>query len=146
MNHIKRWQNISNITMDKSSILKAYNKLFFDFMDDMITVYPTKEIKYAKEQFEFIKKANPTIIIKCWKKDIYDKYHDQIEQKDITFFIEKDYRADLIIDEQTTRKVLDIIETIRSTIRDMDEKNREHCAEYIINLSKLSLIYDNLTK
>jgi len=30
--------------------------------------------------------------------------------------------------------------------KDMDDKNREHCAEYIINLSKLSQIYHDLTK
>ena len=132
--------------MDKSSILKAYNKLFFDFLDDMITVYPTKEIKYAKDKFEFIKKANPTIIIKYWKKDVYDKYKDQIEKKDITFFLEKDYRGDLRTDESTAKKVLELVETIRNTIRDMDDKNRDHCAEYIINLSKLSEIYHDLTK
>lgn len=132
--------------MDKSSILKAYNKLFFDFLDDMINIYPTKEIKYAKDKFDLIKRANPTIIIKYWKNQVYDCYKEQIESKNVDFFLAKDYKRDLVGDEQTNNKVLEIIEIIRETIRDMDEVNKQHCAEYIINLSKLSQIYNDLTK
>lgn len=132
--------------MDKSSILKAYNKLFFEFFDDMIHIYPeNKDIKFSKDKFEFIKRANPTIIIKYWKANVYDIYQKQIEAGDVNFFLEKDYQKDLQCDEQTTRKILEIVESIRSTIKDMDETNRKHCSDYIINLSKLSIMYHNLS-
>jgi hypothetical protein len=132
--------------MDKSSILKAFNTLFFEFLDDMITIYPTKEIKYARDTFEILKKANPTIIIKYWYKDVYAKYSEQIENRDITFFIEKDYSKDIRSSEQSSQKVLEMIEVVRTTIRDMDSTNKEHCADYVVNLSKLSKIYSDLTK
>ena len=36
--------------MDKSTLLKGFNNLFFEFLDDVLTVYPdNKEIKYAKK-------------------------------------------------------------------------------------------------
>jgi hypothetical protein len=133
--------------MDKSSILKAYNTLFFEFFDDIMNIYPdNKEIKFSRDKFDLIKRANPTIIIKYWKANVYDTYKKQIEAGDVTFFLEKDYRSDLQSDEQTNRKVLEIIESIRATIRDMDDINRSHCSNYILNLSKLSLIYYDLTK
>ena len=132
--------------MDKSSILKAYNTLFFEFLDDIITIYPTKEIKYARDTFELLKKANPTIIIKYWHKDVYLKYSEQIENRDVTFFIEKDYTQDLRADEQNLQKVLEMIEITRKTISNMDQTNKDHCADYILNLSKLSKIYHDLTK
>jgi hypothetical protein len=132
--------------MDKSSILKAYNTLFFEFLDDIITIYPTKEIKYARETFELLKKANPTIIIKYWYKDVYLKYSEQIENRDVTFFIEKDYANDLRTNEQNLQKVLEMIEITRKTIYNMDQTNKDHCADYILNLSKLSKVYNDLTK
>lgn len=132
--------------MDKSTVLKAYNKLFFEFLDDIITIYPTKEIKYAKETFEVLKKANPTIIIKYWHKDVYVKYQEQIDNRDITFFIEKNYESDLRMNEQNSQKILEMVEIVRSTIRDMDETNLNHCADYMLNLSKLSKLYNDLTK
>ena len=132
--------------MDKSSILKAYNNLFFEFLDDMISIYPTKEIKYARDTFEILKKANPTILVKYWYKDVYAKYSEQIENRDVTFFIEKDYKQDIRTNEQTSQKVLEMVEIVRSTIRDMDQANKDHCADYVLNLSKLSKIYHDLTK
>ena len=132
--------------MDKSSILKAFNNLFFEFLDDMITIYPTKEIKYARDTFDMIKRANPTMIIKYWIKDVYAKYAEQIENRDITFFLEKDYKQDIRTNEQQLGKVLEMIEIVRTTIRDMEPANREHCADYIVNLSKLGKIYADLVK
>jgi hypothetical protein len=136
--------------MDKSSILKAFNKLFFEFLDDIISIYPTKEIKHAKDTFEMIKRANPTIIIKCWQKDVYEKYQEQINNRDISFFIEKDYKQDIVhnpnAQAHNPERILEMIDVVRVTIRDMEQANRNHCADYMMNLSKLGNIYTNLTK
>ena len=36
-------------SMDKSTISKAFNKLFFEFLDDILLVFPeSKEITHAK--------------------------------------------------------------------------------------------------
>jgi len=137
----------STMTTMKSTLLKSFNTLFFDFLGDIMTAYPeNKEIKYANDKFELLRRGNPTIIIKFWKTYVYDPYREQLEAGDITFFIEKDYRSDFeqsnggaLIDSYS--KILDMIESVRSTIRDMDEANRAHSANYVLNLSKLSEAY-----
>lgn len=131
--------------MDKSTILKSFNTLFFTFIDDILTIYPeNKEIKQGRDRFELIKKGNPTVIIKFWKRYVSDVYREQIESGNMSFFIEKDYRADFAATDgwcEAYDKILKSIDNIRATIRDMDDVNRQHSAEYLLNLSKLSNMY-----
>jgi len=137
--------------MNKSTISKSFNTLFFDFLDDIINIYPENtNIKIAKEKFDFIRKANTTILIKFWKIHVYDCYSTQINQGDINFFLEKDYSADINKDTGIDKgfsndKILSMIENVRETIRDMDDVNRAHSAKYIMNLSKLSELYASAT-
>ena len=133
--------------MNKSTICKSFNTLFFDFLDDIILIYPeNKNIKIAKEKFDLIRKSNTTILIKFWKIHVYDCYYTQIEQGNIAFFLEKDYASDINKETGVDKgfsndKILSMIENVRETIRDMDEINRSHSAKYILNLSKLSEMY-----
>lgn len=130
---------------NKTVILKSFNTLFFDFLDDIATIYPeNKEIKYAKTTFEMIRMGNVSILIKVWKTYIYDCYREQIDAGDIGFFIEKDYRMDLSKNNDATggnEKILGMIENVRSTVRGMDDANRQHAANYITSLSQLSEAY-----
>jgi hypothetical protein len=130
--------------LDKSTTLRAFNKHFFDFLEDIITIYPEKkEIANAKTSFEIIKRANPTAIIKAWNKHVYNKYKDVIDAGDITFFFEKDYSKDLE-KLSNAEKIMNTINSIREPISQMDDTNKGHCAKYIQNLSKLSTIYIEL--
>ena len=137
--------------MNKSTFSKSFNTLFFDFLDDIINIYPeNNNIKIAKEKFDFIRKANTTLLIKFWKVYVYDCYYTQINQGDINFFLEKDYSADINKDMAVDKgfsndKILSMIEDVRETIRDMDDANRAHSAKYILNLSKLSELYATAT-
>jgi len=130
--------------LDKSTTLRAFNKHFFDFLEDIITIYPEKkEIVNAKTSFEIIKRANPTAIVKAWNKHVYNKYKDVIDSGDITFFFEKDYSKDLE-KLSNAEKIMNTINSIREPISQMDDTNKGHCAKYIQNLSKLSTIYIEL--
>ena len=133
-----------NSTLDKSTTLRAFNKHFFDFLDDIISIYPErKELVNARTSFDVIKRANPTAIAKAWNKHVYLKYKDVIDNGDITFFFEKDYSKDL---EQLSNaeKIMNTINNIREPISQMNDTNKDHCAKYIQNLSKLSSIYVDL--
>jgi len=130
--------------MNKSTVSKSFNTLFFEFLDDVISIYPeNKEIKYARERFELIRKGNPTIIIKFWNIHVYKAFKEQIDSGDISYFLNKDYK-ELLQSADETDKILGMIENVRSTIYNMDETNRAHSAKYILNLSKLSEMYVNL--
>ena len=124
---------------DKSTVLRAFNKHFFEFIDDIITILPDEpEIVKAKVSF---KKMNPTLICKTWFKVVYSPYKEVIDQGDISFFFEKDYASDLS-NVPNAAEIMSIIDKIRMPIKSMDEVNRGHCTKYIQNLSKLSTVHN----
>lgn len=129
---------------DKSTILRAFNTHFFDFLNDIISIIPDNhDISVAKNSFETIKRANPTIILKVWYQFVYSPYKDVIEQGNISFFFEKDYGSDLA-NLNNAADIMKTIDKIRQPIKEMSDENKAHSAKYIQNLSKLSMTYMNL--
>lgn len=129
---------------DKSSLLRGFNSHFFDFIDDIINIFPeNKDISVSKTTFETIKKANPTAIIKSWYSFVYTPYANVIESGDITFFFEKDYNEDIahLANSQTIMKMID---TLRTPVKEMSDTNKAHTMKYIQNLSKLSVMYSTM--
>lgn len=129
---------------DKSTILRTFNQTFFDFLNDVIAIFPENmDIVAGKKFFEITKKANPTIIIKIWNSCIYKQYKDVINRGDISFFFEKNYEDDLG-NLENSKEVLKFIDSLREPIRIMSDKNKTHSMEYIQILSRLSDIYAQL--
>lgn len=130
---------------DKTTLMRAFNKHFFDFLDDIISIFPeNSDIAIAKTSFETIKRANPSAIIKAWYNFVYKRYKDVIEGGDITFFFDKDYGSDLA-NLSNSNEIMKTIDKIREPIRSMSDTNRQHSMKYIQNLSKLSLMYSGGT-
>lgn len=129
---------------NKTTILRAFNTHFFEFMDDIISIYPdNNEIASARVSFDTIKRANPTAIAKVWFTFVYSPYIEVIEKGEISFFFEKDYSSDLVTLANAS-EIMNIIDKIRGPIKSMDEKNKVHTTKYIQNLSKLSIVYNDL--
>lgn len=129
---------------NKTTILRAFNTHFFEFMDFMLTVVKDDlNILTAKNAFEVIKKTNPTLIIKIWNKFIYIKYQYSIDAGDISFFFEKDYAKDLgKLSNQG--EILEIINKLREPVRNMSDENKAQTMKYIQTLSKLSDLYSKI--
>jgi len=127
---------------DKSTILKTFNQHFFDFLTEIINLFPdNNDIVTAKKSFENIKRLNPSIIIKVWKTYVYAPYQTVIDEGNIEFFFEKDYKSDL----QTlsnSGEIIKMIDAMRNPIKNMSDTNKGHSMRYIQNLSKLSALYD----
>lgn len=130
---------------DKSTLLRAFNTHFFNFIDDIISIFPDNtDIAIARTSFDTIKRANPTAIIKAWCKFVYLPYANVINEGNITFFFEKDYGADLA-KLPNSNEIMSIIDKIRGPIRSMDETNKAHSTKYIQNLSQMSKMYNDLS-
>lgn len=126
---------------DKSTILKAFNAHFFEFVDDIIQTFPENtSIKDARTTFEFFKKANPTSIVKSWSSFVYQPYKDVIASGNIDFFFYKDYTSDLT-NLANANEVMNIIDTLREPVRHMSEESKANTLKYIQNLCKLSVLY-----
>lgn len=128
---------------DKSTILRTFNTHFFEFLEDILRIFPENtDIIGAKKSFEMIKRANPTSIIKVWYSHIYTPYSNVIDSGNISFFFDKDYQSELS-HLSNASSIMKVIDSIRDPIRSMSDTNKEHSAKYIKNLSKLSAIYSN---
>jgi len=126
---------------DKSTILKGFNTYFFDFLDDVASIIEDNdEILTSKAFFETVKKANPTLIIKCWNLYVYQPYKEIIDSGNIQYFLEKDYNSDISVLANSS-EIMNSIDKIRAPIKSMSELNQQHSMKYIQNLSKLSTLY-----
>ena len=128
--------------MDKSSVLKAFNNHFFEFIEDIVTLFPNDEnIKHSKNTLELFRKANPTSIVKAWHHFLYLPYHVEIDAGNIDFFINKDYAADLTYMADNAGKIMSVIDNLREPIRNMADGNKEKSIKYLQNLNKLTKMY-----
>jgi hypothetical protein len=129
---------------DKSSILKAFNKHFFEFFEEMSKIFPDNlEINSAVTLFEITKKANPTMIIKIWNKFVEIPYGNLLNEGNINYFINKDYSED-VKEMPNAENVIRGINAIRNPIKEMSDENKNHSLNYLQNLCKLSKVYSSL--
>jgi hypothetical protein len=126
-----------------SSILSAFNDHFMEFINDVQSVFPEdNDILTAKNALIAIRKANPKMIIKIWREFIVNKYRNEIESGDISFFIDKDYSSD-ISNAKNSDKIMDSINRLREPIRNMAKDDQEKTMQYIQNLTRLSDLCEN---
>lgn len=126
---------------DKSILLTAFNTQFYDFLDDIESVFMNDgAIKRAKNALILIKKVNPALVIKLWYKYIVVNYESEIDSNNINFFIEKDYKNDLRY-LNSSDDIMKHIDSLRGPVRNMGESNQKKSFMYIKNLCILSRLY-----
>jgi hypothetical protein len=129
---------------DKTTVMRAFNTHFVEFIDDILNIYPDSiEIAAAKTSFETFRKMNPSAIIKAWYLYVYVPYSNYIEAGDLSFFFEKDYSNDLDY-VANSDEVLKMIDRVRNPLRQLSESNKEQTKKYLKNLNKLSIVYHQL--
>jgi len=126
-----------------SGILTAFNDHFMEFISDIQRIFPDDhDILTAKNSLLAIRKANPKMIIKIWNNYIVGKYRKQIEDGDISFFINKDYAQDLVY-ANNSDKIIESIDRLRMPIKSMNSSEQAKTMKYIQNLTKLANIYES---
>tara|TARA_Y100000004_G_C8714195_1_gene327289 strand:- start:111 stop:500 length:390 start_codon:yes stop_codon:yes gene_type:complete len=129
--------------------MKTFLSQFNEFLEDILRIFPDdKDLITAKVYFDGIRKINPRLIINYWKYLIAEKYNDAVEGNNIDFFIEKDYEND-IEDIATKRSwegdysyINEKICVIRDRVRNQNEANKKITMKYIVNLTRLSKLYN----
>ena len=128
---------------DRPLIIRTFNELFFELLDDVIKILPNSVgLKTARRAFQTFSDLNKAVLIKCWHKFVYLKYKDQIFSGNIEFFFEKDYSTD-IVKLSNPDKVLEVIDSIRDPVKEAcsTSVNKAHVTTYMQNLTKLSIAY-----
>ena len=128
--------------MDKTTILKAFNNQFEEFLEDVEILFPDyKDIRTTKTALLMMRKANPKMVISVWYRYVCSKYENEIENENLEYFLTKDYSNDLKLDEGTSNKVLEGIDKLRVPLRKLDEVNKSKSVQYLKNLNQLSKIF-----
>lgn len=127
--------------MNKVQILKGFNDHFMELVLDIERVFPNdNDISTVKNSFVELRKANPKLVIKVFKEQIYDIYNNQIEEGNIDFFINKNYQKD-IGNIPESEYILNKINILRNPVRNMDKHDQDKVIKYMQNLSKLCNLY-----
>ncbi len=127
--------------IDKSLLMNAFNDHFFEFVDDIESVFINdSSIKRVKSALTLIRKMNPSLTIKIWHKYIASNYEKEINDNNISFFIEKDYKNDLV-NIDSSDNITKHIDCLREPIRNMGKENQDKSFKYIQNLCLLSKLY-----
>ena len=130
--------------MDKTTILKAFNNQFEEFLEDVEFLFPdNRDIKTSKTGLLMLRKANPKKIVSVWYRYVCLKYEDEIENENLDYFLTKDYSSDLKMDEGASNKVMEGIDKIREPLRQLDQDNRKKTLQYLKNMNQLSKMYNN---
>lgn len=129
--------------MSSQNILTAFNEHFIEFVNDICIVFPeNRDLLTAKNSLLAIRKANPKMIIKIWSTFVVGKYQKEIENGDISFFIDKDYSNDLA-GTSNFESIQESINGLRTPIKNMTTEDQTKAMKYIQNLTKLSFLYDS---
>lgn len=122
-------------------ILKAFNSHFIEFIDDIADYFSDNlDIQTTTNALKAMRKANPKLIMTHWKESIVDVYQQEIEDGDLTFFINKKYDKD-INGMDNSDQVLTSINKLRQPISDMPSEDQDKSMKYIQNLCKLCHLY-----
>ena len=114
--------------MDKSTILKAFNTQFEEFLEDISVLFPSNnDIRTSKTGLLMLRKMNPKKIVDVWYRYICVKYEEEIEKENLEYFLTKDYSSDLKMDEGGANKVLEAIDKIRQPLRELETENKKKC-------------------
>jgi hypothetical protein len=130
--------------MDKTTILKAFNSQFEEFLEDIELLFPeNKDIRTTKTGLMMMRKANPKKMVSVWYRYICIKYEDEIEKENMEYFLTKDYSTDLKMEDGAAGKVMDAIDKLREPLRELNPENTKKCVQYLKNMNQLSKIYNN---
>tara|TARA_Y100000994_G_C15396562_1_gene319777 strand:+ start:111 stop:503 length:393 start_codon:yes stop_codon:yes gene_type:complete len=127
------------------SVIRAFNDHFEEFVTDVERVFPDDiEIATAHTAIKSLRKSNPKLILVTFRDTVVNPYRSQIDSGDISFFIQKDYNADLNefgCSTSDSSGILSKIETLREPIGRMGKDDRQKVITYLQNLAKICDLY-----
>lgn len=136
------------MSVDKSTLLKAFNSQIEEFLDDIVILFPdNREIKTSRTAINMMKQANPKMLVSVWYRYIFVKYASEIEAENITYFLDKDYTEDVAKLEKRSNgsgsSVIESINKLKGPLKELDSENTTKCLQYLKNLNNLSSMYMN---
>jgi hypothetical protein len=131
--------------MNKSQVVDAFNKHFIEFIIDIERVFPNDtDIMSTRKTINKAITLMPRALIKMFNENIVKLYSKQIEEGDISFFIDNNYRKTHGYKEDDQVWALDKIESLREPVKNMNNDEQQKVLKYLQNLKKLTELYIQL--
>ena len=134
--------------MNKTQVIETFNTHFIEFMNDIELVVPTdKEISTARKSITKGLVFNSKMVIKSFNEYFTDIYGSQIEEGNLDFFINSDYKTNIkLIKNKDAIVFFERIDCLRLPIKSMNESEKNKVIQYLQNLKKIGELYINLKK
>jgi hypothetical protein len=133
--------------MNKNQIIDTFNKHFMEFINDIERVFPNDtDIMSMRKSLSKSLILMPKVLIRMFNDSFVQIYSNEIDNGDLTFFIENDYRSKHGYKDTDEVWVLDKIDILREPVRSMTPEEKLNVVQYLKNLKKLSDLYNNVRK
>jgi hypothetical protein len=129
---------------DKKEILEAFNKHFCEFVEDVYRVFPTDSvISVLNKSVSVYMMVYKKSVIQIFKRDIVDRYLNEIEKGDLTFFIDKNYQEDVSNGDFKNNAdfIMNKIDYIKTLVLKMSKDEQENIMKYFQNLTTICNLY-----
>jgi hypothetical protein len=123
------------------SPIGEFNKEYFEFLNFIKDHIDDPKFKTFYRKNQIIKQTNPKMFIKTWYDRIGSKYHAQVMQSDISFFLNKNYEEDVTIAGNDSNTLLIYINKFKESYETLDENIKAKFMYYIITLTDKSFVY-----
>ena len=122
------------------SPISIFNKEYFEFLNFIKGHIEDTSFKTFYRKNQIIKETNPKMFIRTWFNRIGSKYHEQVMQRDISFFLNKNYEDD-VLDSGESNMLLKYINKFKESYEVLDETVKETFLNFIIDLTDKSFLY-----
>lgn len=122
-----------------SSIVSAFNNYLDEFVESVRRVFPdVEDIEVAQKAIQTLRKSNPKMVLLSFKTYLLEPYAKQIEDGDISFFIQNDY-SNLVGENHT---ILEKIDILRTSVGLMGADDQVKVIKYLQNLKHIADLYN----
>ena len=133
--------------MNKTQIIDTFNKHFMDFIIDIERVFPNDtDIMSMRKSLNKSLIFSPKAFIRMFNDYFVALYGNEIENGDLNFFIQNDYRTKHGYKETDDVWIINKIDILREPVSTMSDDDKGKVIQYLKNLKKLSDLYNNVRK
>ena len=133
--------------MNKNQIIDTFNKHFMDFIIDIERVFPTDtDIMSMRKSLNKSLMFSPKALIRMFNDYFVALYSNEIDNGDLNFFIQNDYRTKHGYKETDDVWIINKIDILREPVSSMSDEDKSKVIQYLKNLKKLSDLYNNVRK
>jgi hypothetical protein len=128
--------------MNKNQIIDAFNNHFIEFITDVERVFPSdSDISLARKSISKSVVLLPKLLIRLYNEYFVAHYSREIEEGNIDFFVENNYRSTYGYKENDDAWAMAKIDCLREPVKNMNADDKEKVIQYLKNLKKLSDLY-----